>query len=370
MSRVAVATGGGLDSAALLALANAWAQRTGGTAFGVALDFESIGDDRPHLRALQAYLGCEVMRVRPEAAASRCEAFERGVDAAPLTWPSGTMEIELLVQARAAGAEVVLSGAGADELFDGDPRSFAAVMRAGRVSNAVREVRRLRGFDRPRSSVASWLLRPLVSSMVPVGLRRLRARGSEPSMPPWVGPRLEKVMRTWHAIELERTLGTSPVPEAQRQPSPPSSHHEQLLWLRHQQEVAADLERRDPYLDGELIEFVRGLPPYWLLTGGRRRGLFREAMRGVLPESVRLRDDKAGFEPALARFVSAIGGHQRLRPLADVRYLADLGIVRPRAFEDDFQAFVSSLETSDAWSTVWPALAVESFLRSRDGGLS
>src|SRR5262249_45354510 len=50
--RVAVMTGG-LDSSTLLALAVEWAKRTGGSAFGVTLDFEGPCSDRPYVRALE-----------------------------------------------------------------------------------------------------------------------------------------------------------------------------------------------------------------------------------------------------------------------------------------------------------------------------
>ncbi|MDB4942364.1 MAG: Asparagine synthetase, partial [Labilithrix sp.] len=162
--RVAVLTGGGVDSSALLALAVAHMRKVGGSAFGVALDFAGPGDDRPHREALARHLGCEILRVAPEDAAQRFTDGEVGIDAAPLTWPGAALEIEAITRARAHGAEAVLTGVGADELFDGDPRSLARVARRGRILDATRKARALRGFERPASPALAWVARPLLAA--------------------------------------------------------------------------------------------------------------------------------------------------------------------------------------------------------------
>lgn len=364
--RVAVLTGGGLDSAGLLALATAWAQRAGGTAFGVALDFAGDGDDRPHLAALQARLGCEVLRVSPEDAADRIALVRAGVDAIPCTAPTAPMEIELMARARANGAEVVLMGVGGDELFDGNPRSLASMARGGQIYQAVRAARGLRGFATPRSPVASWVVRPLLAACVPRALRIARARrSSRRPAPAWAGPRLAAYFAMSRARDLDSAARRIAVGEDPTTKSTDLAYRHYLAWGRHVEQVGAGVERVDPYLDRTLIRQVERLPGEWLLHGGRRRGLFRESMRGLLPDSLRLRDDKASFEPALVRFVRAAGGLASLDDAAHATQLGDLGIVDRRAFRAAFEAFRANPADEDAWTTVWPALCVESFLRER-----
>lgn len=362
--RVAVLAGGGLDSGGLLALAMAWAQRTGGTAFGVALDFAGDGDDRPHLAALQAQLGCEVIRVSPEAAAARATLL-RGIDAAPCNGPTAPMEIELMAQARANGADVVLMGVGGDELFDGDPRSLSRIARQGSIWRAVRAARALRGFARPRFPVGAWVARPLVARAIPRGLRMIRARRSRTAVPSWAGPNLESYFALSREKELEAVSRRFASSLEAITKSTDDAYRHYLAWGRHAEEVASGIERVDPYLDRTLIREVEQLPPEWLLHGGRRRGLFREAMRGLLPESLRLREDKASFEPALVRFVTAAGGLDSLRDCATMTNLAKLGVVKRSAFADAFDAFVASPDDGEAWTTLWPTLCVEAFLRER-----
>jgi asparagine synthase (glutamine-hydrolysing) len=368
--RVAVMTGGGLDSGGLLALAVEWAARTpGASAFAVALDFDASGDDRPHLRALEAHLQCDVLRVRPEEAAARL-SLVRGVDAATFGAATAPMEVELMARARAYGAECVLCGAGGDDLFDGDPRSLALLARSGRIAAAVRTARDLPGGWGGRSPVFSGVVRRVLRSLVPRHIRAMRARFNGVSMPTWAGPALiawltERAMRLrrdGYADEGRAALARARADEAYRV---------YLAWNRHQEGVAADVPRRDPYLDRRLVAEVSALPAHWLLHGARWRGLYREAMRELLPESLRLRQDKSRFEPALARFLTEARATDLLRDLGSVACLAARGLVVPRLFERELAAFAASPATATrAWLEVWPALCAEAFLRARGEGVT
>jgi hypothetical protein len=50
-----------------------------------------------------------------------------------------------------------------------------------------------------------------------------------------------------------------------------------------------------PFMDSDLIEFLLAIPGRALNWNGVPKGLFREAMKGVLPESIRLRNWKSDF---------------------------------------------------------------------------
>jgi asparagine synthase (glutamine-hydrolysing) len=52
-----------------------------------------------------------------------------------------------------------------------------------------------------------------------------------------------------------------------------------------------------PFLDRDLIEFMMAIPGEIATWQGVAKGLFRESMRGVLPETIRTRDWKADFAP-------------------------------------------------------------------------
>jgi asparagine synthase (glutamine-hydrolysing) len=58
------------------------------------------------------------------------------------------------------------------------------------------------------------------------------------------------------------------------------------------------LEYTYPLLDRRLIEFLVQVPVAHFYAGGLNRGLIREAMKGTLPEKIRLRRSKISYSPA------------------------------------------------------------------------
>jgi asparagine synthase (glutamine-hydrolysing) len=75
--------------------------------------------------------------------------------------------------------------------------------------------------------------------------------------------------------------------------------------------MAHSLEARVPLLDHRLVEFAATVPPELLLRGGIGKFLFKEAMRGRLPDGV-LSRPKRGFAIPLGRwFRGPLGGFAR-----------------------------------------------------------
>lgn len=56
-----------------------------------------------------------------------------------------------------------------------------------------------------------------------------------------------------------------------------------------------NIESRHPYFDIRLVEFCLSLPAEYKLKLGVSKRILREAMKGILPEPVRIRNDKAEF---------------------------------------------------------------------------
>jgi hypothetical protein len=94
------------------------------------------------------------------------------------------------------------------------------------------------------------------------------------------------------------------------------------------------------------------------------RGLLREAMRGLVPDRVRLRPDKAYFETALADLFRAIRHEPWLDDLLSMRELAGLGLVEPKPFRAELDRMVREND----WFSLWPPIAVEAFLRGLRSG--
>ena len=124
---------------------------------------------------------------------------------------------------------------------------------------------------------------------------------------------------------------------------------------------------RSPFLDDDFLRFVATLPPLSLMQGGFLRGLMRDAMRGLVPESLRLRETKGTFYWFVEQTLEKAGSLDVLKALADTRMLADLGLVEPKSFREFFDALRSAPNDSVNYSDAWRVLAAEAFLRLHAG---
>lgn len=75
--------------------------------------------------------------------------------------------------------------------------------------------------------------------------------------------------------------------------------------------MAFGIEARTPFLDYRLVEAALALPAMQLISGGWTKAILREAMKGLLPESVRLRRDKLGFSTPETRWLTEIAPQLR-----------------------------------------------------------
>jgi asparagine synthase (glutamine-hydrolysing) len=89
--------------------------------------------------------------------------------------------------------------------------------------------------------------------------------------------------------------------------------------------MASSVESRLPFLDHRLVEFVFSLPAHHKLLGSRSKGILREAMAGVIPEKIRARTDKVGFQTPLARWIGA-SMEDGIRPLLLSKRCRERGI--------------------------------------------
>jgi hypothetical protein len=370
-NRVAVHVGGGLDSSGVLAVALA-SSRAGRRREleAIAEVWASPGDDRPHLATLERELGIVAVRVGARDAApwfspSLC------MDGQPQPFPGTCLDAPLWAASVARGAEVTLVGHAGDEICGGDI-SFAPLVLRGRPVHAVLEALRLRmpWHVSPLDRLAHWVAAPLVRPLVPQSwlvaeLRRRRRKR-------WMTPRFVEL--------LEPSLEALP----RRQPRTPDeamAHlcaHPFLTELAvswGQIAVATAAAPVDVFRDLELVRFMARVDPLVVSHGHLFRGLYRLAMKGVLPESVRMRRDKAYAQPAIGEAAVAAGAEPRLRDLSSLERLASLGLVEPDAFRAPFDAWLRTLvrgerleldPTDGTWDQIWPLLSAEAFLRARD----
>ncbi|TNE59805.1 MAG: asparagine synthase (glutamine-hydrolyzing) [Bacteroidetes bacterium] len=71
---------------------------------------------------------------------------------------------------------------------------------------------------------------------------------------------------------------------------------EHLLKWEDRNSMWFSLEARVPFLDYRLVEHTLALPDEMIIRNGMTKHILREAMKGTLPEQIRMRRDKIGFE--------------------------------------------------------------------------
>jgi len=84
--------------------------------------------------------------------------------------------------------------------------------------------------------------------------------------------------------------------------------------LRHgdRNSMRFSVESRVPFLSLELVELMLSMPEDYLVSpSGETKHIFREAMRGIVPDEVLFRKDKIGFEPPEKEWFFSIAGKAR-----------------------------------------------------------
>lgn len=233
--------------------------------------------------------------------------------------------------------KVLLDGQGADELLGGY-RAYlgtrlAQLVREGSLARAVGFLRRCAAL--PGVS-ASYLVQKAAESLLPYQvqgpLRRLVRREL---MPPWLN-------RTWL-----RRVGVNGKPSSDpakritlrdelmlelRATSLPS-----LLRYEDRNSMAWSVESRVPFLTPRFVEFTLSLPETYIIgDDGTTKRVFREAMRGIVPDAILNRRDKIGFATPEQEWMRDLDGWiSKLLIGESARTVPALEPVRTRAMWQD-----------------------------------
>lgn len=208
----------------------------------------------------------------------------------------------LLARAAEDGVTMVLDGEGGDELFGPARYLIADRLRHGRAVSAVRLARRL------SASPGELLAWRLTAKMV----RRIGGRGVLPHAVHAAARRIrdpEVHVPQWFTRTSSRLYRDSTDPWAWKLAGGPrwwadlasalTSRREDFGvhdYLRRTAE-GAGVQIRHPFMDLDLVELMLSLQPEESIDPRFNRPLLRESLKGVIPDEVRLRTDKAYFDP-------------------------------------------------------------------------
>ena len=225
-------------------------------------------------------------------------------------------------RAAEAGIKVVLGGQGSDELLAGYRGAWvirlATLLERGRWGEAVKFVRRLSQVRQPNDPGVRRVVLLALRRAVPAPLADWGRRVLGRSHRPWIN-------RAWcreHGVVPDRAdhgrAGRERLREEQIQAVTRLSLPA-LLRYEDRNAMAYSVESRLPYLTPALAQFALALPADYLAgPDGKGKRVFREAMRGIVPDAILDRRDKIGFAVPIQTWLPLIPGVVELLETAAV----------------------------------------------------
>ena len=368
--RVAVMVSGGVDSSNLFGIAVHNARHRGGPeAVPICLDSGGPGDDRPHLQALCAHVGARPVRVSPKEGAQHV-GRHWVVDGSVNEVGPGSTVIPLIERAKDSGSDLAVFGLGSEHALDAAPEVFGDFL----LTHPIRALwcaARVRTIK--AASVQPWrffVAGPLFRHFAPQSLQELRARrtgyhriGTQHVRDHnWMKPRLAQF------VAERKTYPRAP-PILSQSARVAAMANDPLLAsfsdYASRWEAQLGVTIRFPYLDDDFLRFVGRLPSGTIFAGARERGLLRESMKGLVPDTLRYRMDKGRGDEALVELFSAAGGFESVRNLANLTELERMGLVDGKDFVAAFERFAEDPQRLPWWRAdpLWAAISAEAFMR-------
>lgn len=293
---VGAALSGGIDSSAIVAAMRLLDPTLEIHTFSYVADEPAISEER-WVDLLGGAVKATIHKVRPtpEELAADVDHLIR-VQGEPFVSTSMYAQYRVFQRAQEVGIKVMLDGQGADELLGGYP-----IYRIAYIRSLLRQrqwgtaLKLWRDSSTPPVGGFWWVTPQVLGGFIPRRFKNhLRQLVKKELAPAWLNT-------SWfqeHGVEpssatdsdgretlkhmLCRTLTETSLP--------------QLLRYEDRNSMAFSIESRVPFLTHSLARFILALPEeYIVASNGTTKAVFREAMRGIVPDAILDRKDKKGF---------------------------------------------------------------------------
>ena len=264
--------------------------------------------------------------------------------------------------ARERGVKVLLTGQGGDETLAGYHKYyfylFADHLRSLRWVRAFREMREYENSGCGGENALGPALKIALSYMTPRSLKRpVMALARKKGLPDYLNRDFASgnsntvpVERRYGSIltnDLYNALKVSPLPS--------------LLHIDDRSSMAHSVESRAPFLDYRLVEYLFSLGPEYKIRNGLTKYVLRESMKGVLPESIRMRRDKMGFATPLEQWFKT-SLKDKVRDILSSREFSKRPYFEQGAVLKRFEDFTEGRGDSDHY-TIWSWVNLELWFR-------
>lgn len=322
---------GGVDSSSIVCMADTLIAH--GTSDSPRLDTVSYYDDSEPNWNERPYLSkVETQRGRPgfhlDVSSQKLFTFappRDGFEASPFSSGNSMQSRHLAAYLIGNGNRVVLSGIGGDEVLGGVPSAtpeLEDLLAKARLRSLAHE---LKVWALQRRKPWFHLLFEAVRRFFPLSLVGLPKHRHPPK---WLNKSF--IGRNRCALQgYERRINLfGPLPSFQENLATLEVLRRQLACFV----LAKDppYEKRYPYLDRELLEFLFSIPREQLVRPGQRRSLMRRALSGIVPHEV-LNRKRKGFISRSPR-VAMLAERESLMEMSHDMVSALLGIVDEETF--------------------------------------
>ena len=325
---VGVHISGGLDSSSIAVLAHRTLQTQGRSVTGFSWSPplpENPADLLPNdeRKLVETVCQAEGFRVRYTrlSPANIVEHAHRDISLQPTS--SLQLEMAASIDAASLGIRTMLSGWGGDELLAFNGRGyFPDLLRRGHWLTLQRELALRNQLHNGGAVWKQWIFAGFFPLIPPAILRILRSHDFPPPRP------LPTFLRPDFAAALSGTLPLVNL-EARERPGVRRMQISLLQyghlsyrmesWASH--DATLGLTYAYPLLDRRLVEFALSIPDHLFFKNGWKRYLYRTAMPGILPDS--LRWQKVKEDPAMEKGMTRVREEAAGLLRADLRARAD-----------------------------------------------
>ena len=318
---VGIMLSGGIDSTSIAAVA---ARQSGSGPSALAAcswTFDELAscDERPWIRQTLAEHDLQVIQVNGDACWPLVDLdLFSTLPGTPEENPYRGLKSALYSAAAEQGRCVLLNGGAADIFYRGAGLYFRDLLRAGRWRLAARCLaEQFFGTGwRPAAGAAARALRP-------TGMRRSRRPA-----PFWLAPDAREFWRESQRRAREPERGPRDV-------IPYLAVESRGLEIENAYAGACGVRVASPYWTRGWIDFMLSLPAHQIFRPGTTKFVAREAMRGLIPESIRRRQTPTLLDPLFDRGVFERergvvedllqGGHPIWQEFVDPAFVAGVG---------------------------------------------
>lgn len=280
---------GGLDSSSIVSVIQKYFHNPEFHTFSAVYNFNQIGDESKYIEMYRDVI--KNMHFAHPTASTLLEDLDTYVESMgePIPGTSEYAEYKVM-QVASEHCTVILNGQGADEEMAGYLYFFGVLfkelLRKGNIPSIAYEMAKYMMIHRNTMGIKSFIY-----FMIPPSLKNdlviltNKVIGSE-------------FLRTYYRQSHFEVMDNLYYPKSLRQSF--LDHFEykfehNLLWA-DKSGMWFSIETRFPFLDHNFVERILSTPPKMILSNGTTKRILRDSMKSIVPEQIRSRKDKVGYE--------------------------------------------------------------------------